>query len=83
LPTRSPKRASPAPVRAEAEEGNEGGMTYSSERGTESGWRQGRQAPSPPAPPSAQSPEAIAAHLKGTEGESADAGDAGSTTPAE
>jgi small subunit ribosomal protein S2 len=59
-----------APVRAEAEEGNEGGMTYSSERGTESAADKDDKRRRRPRRRRAK-PEAIAAHLKGGE---ADAG---------
>jgi len=64
-----------APLRAEAEEGKEGGLTYSSERGTESAGDKDDKRRRRPRRRRAK-PEAIAAHLKGTEGESADAGDA-------
>jgi len=64
-----------APVRNEPEEGNEGGMTYSSERGTESAGDKDDKRRRRPRRRRAK-PEAIAAHLKGTEGEAGDAGDA-------
>src|SRR5665647_2394186 len=59
-----------APLRAEAEEGKEGGLTYSSERGTESAGDKDDKRRRRPRRRRAK-PEAIAAHLKGTEGESA------------
>jgi len=65
-----------APVRNEPEEGNEGGMTYSSERGTESAGDKDDKRRRRPRRRRAK-PEAIAAHLKGTEGEAGEAGEAG------
>jgi len=56
-----------APTRAEAEEGNEGTMTYSTERGTESAGDRDEKRRRRPRRRRAR-PEAIAAHLKGTEG---------------
>ncbi len=57
-----------APIRAEAEEGAEGTMTYSSERGTESAVERDERRRRRPRRRRAK-PEAIAAHLKGTEAE--------------
>ncbi len=62
-----------APNREEAEEGNEGSMTYSSERGTESAGDRDERRRRRPRRRRAK-PEAIAAHLRGTEG--ADGGEA-------
>jgi small subunit ribosomal protein S2 len=56
-----------APQREEAEEGAEGSMTYSSERGTESAGDRDERRRRRPRRRRAR-PEAIAAHLKGTEG---------------
>src|SRR3954467_1645641 len=64
-----------APGRNGPEEGNEGGMTYSSERGTESAGDKDDKRRRRPRRRRAK-PEAIAAHLKGTEGDAGDAGDA-------
>ena len=64
-----------APVRAEAEEGNEGAMTYSSERGTESAGDKDDKRRRRPRRRRAK-PEAIAAHLKGTEGDAGEPADA-------
>jgi small subunit ribosomal protein S2 len=59
-----------APVRNEPEEGNEGGMTYSSERGTEAAPERGGDDKRRRRPRRRRAkPEAIAAHLKGTEAE--------------
>src|SRR5260221_1257831 len=57
-----------APIRAEAEEGAEGTMTYSSERGTESAVERDDRRRRRPRRRRAK-PEAIAAHLHGTEAE--------------
>ncbi len=61
-----------APVRDESEEGSEGGMTYSSERGTEAAGDRGDDKRKRRPRRRRAKPEAIAAHLKGTEGESAE-----------
>jgi small subunit ribosomal protein S2 len=65
-----------APVREESEEGGEGAMTYSSERGTEAaaGDRGDERRRRRPRRRRAK-PEAIAAHLKGVEGEAAESGE--------
>jgi small subunit ribosomal protein S2 len=55
-----------APLRAESEEGAEGSMTYSSERGTEAAGDRDEKRRRRPRRRRAK-PEAIAAHLKGTE----------------
>jgi small subunit ribosomal protein S2 len=55
-----------APLRAESEEGSEGTMTYSSERGTEAAGERDEKRRRRPRRRRAK-PEAIAAHLKGTE----------------
>jgi small subunit ribosomal protein S2 len=55
-----------APIRAESEEGGEGTMTYSSERGTEAAGDRDEKRRRRPRRRRAK-PEAIAAHLKGTE----------------
>jgi small subunit ribosomal protein S2 len=57
-----------APVREESEEGAEGAMTYSSERGTEAAGDRDERRRRRPRRRRAK-PEAIAAHLKGTEAE--------------
>ena len=63
-----------APVREASEEGAEGAMTYSSERGTEAAGDRDERRRRRPRRRRAK-PEAIAAHLKGAdaEGESGDA----------
>ena len=71
-----------APIRAEAEEGNEGGMTYSSERGTESAGDKDDKRRRRPRRRRAK-PEAIAAHLKGTEGDAGEPADAAGEDAAE
>ena len=74
-----------APVRSEPEEGNEGGMTYSSERGTEAAPERGGDDKRRRRPRRRRAkPEAIAAHLKGTEVEGApDAGAPDAAAPDE
>src|SRR4051812_2414724 len=57
-----------APAREESEEGTEGAMTYSSERGTEAAGDRDERRRRRPRRRRAK-PEAIAAHLKGTEAE--------------
>ena len=65
-----------APAREEHEDGKEGEMTYSSERGTEAAGDRDDKRRRRPRRRRAK-PEAIAAHLKGTEGEAAEGGEAG------
>jgi small subunit ribosomal protein S2 len=72
-----------APARDEADEnGKEGEMTYSSERGTEAAGDRDDKRRRRPRRRRAK-PEAIAAHLKGTEGGDAEGGEAGSDDAAE
>src|SRR5919112_1636427 len=61
-----------APVREESEEGAEGAMTYSSERGTEAAGDRGDERRRRRPRRRRAKPEAIAAHLKGADVESAD-----------
>jgi small subunit ribosomal protein S2 len=63
-----------APSREESEEGKEGEMTYSSERGTEAAGDRDDKRRRRPRRRRAK-PEAIAAHLKGGEGEAAEGGE--------
>ncbi len=73
-----------APIRAEAEDGNEGGMTYSSERGTEAAPERGGDDKRRRRPRRRRAkPEAIAAHLKGTEGEAGEAAEPGDAAAAD
>ena len=72
-----------APVRDEGEEGNEGGMTYSSERGTEAAGDRGDDKKRRRPRRRRAKPEAIAAHLKGPEGGEGDAGEAPAEDAAE
>jgi small subunit ribosomal protein S2 len=74
-----------APVREESEDGNEGTMTYSSERGTEAAGDRGGDDKRRRRPRRRRAkPEAIAAHLKGTEGgEGAETAEGGEEEPAE
>ena len=65
-----------APSREEAEEGAEGTMTYSSERGTESAGDRGDERRRRRPRRRRARPEAIAAHLKGTEGAEGTEGEA-------
>src|ERR1700704_2086373 len=65
-----------APSREESEDGKEGEMTYSSERGTGPAGDRDEKRKRRPRRRRAK-PEAIAAHLKGTDGEAAEGGDAG------
>jgi small subunit ribosomal protein S2 len=69
-----------APSREESEEGKEGEMTYSSERGTEAAGDRGDDKRKRRPRRRRAKPEAIAAHLKGTDG---DAGDAAADDSAE
>ena len=73
-----------APIRAEPEEGNEGGMTYSSERGTESAGDRGGDDKRRRRPRRRRAkPEAIAAHLKAGDTEAPESSDAAADAPAE
>src|SRR5215208_2760221 len=65
-----------APVREEVEEGSEGAMTYSSERGTEAAGDRGDERRRRRPRRRRAKPEAIAAHLKGSEGEAGEPGEA-------
>src|SRR5215210_7713969 len=65
-----------APVREESEEGSEGAMTYSSERGTEAAGDRGDERRRRRPRRRRAKPEAIAAHLKGSEGDAAESGEA-------
>jgi small subunit ribosomal protein S2 len=58
-----------APVREESEEGAEGAMTYSSERGTEAAGDRGDERRRRRPRRRRAKPEAIAAHLKGPDAE--------------
>jgi small subunit ribosomal protein S2 len=60
-----------APSREESEEGKEGEMTYSSERGTEAAGDRGDDKRKRRPRRRRAKPEAIAAHLKGTDGDAA------------
>ena len=71
-----------APIRAEVEEGGEGGMTYSSERGTESAGDRGDDKRRRRPRRRRAKPEAIAAHLKAGDTEPSDSPDA-ADAPAE
>ena len=66
-----------APVREEAEEGNEGATTYSSERGSEAAGDRGDEKRRRRPRRRRAKPEAIAAHLKGTDADASDAAEGG------